>query len=161
MFFEHSVEIDRRFGDLLDVIEEPAATWLIPLADGDAAGSGPRMEPLRTSLRTGRRFPLHKAVWLHIGRLHLNVASASLAIRIEAVNGRALFPELDADLTIVARGSKTRVTLRGVYRPPLNTTGEAIDGLLLSRVAQRGLRDLTERLAAALDEAVAPSALPA
>ena len=62
-----------------------------------------------------------------------------------------LFPVLDADIELVADGEKdTRVTLTGVYRPPLGAVGAGLDRVLLHRVAVATIGSLLAHLAQAL-----------
>jgi hypothetical protein len=62
-----------------------------------------------------------------------------------------LFPVLDADIELVADGEEdTRVTLTGVYRPPLGAVGAGLDRVLLHRVAVATIGSLLAHLAQAL-----------
>jgi hypothetical protein len=62
-----------------------------------------------------------------------------------------LFPVLDADIELVADGEKdTRVTLTGVYRPPLGAVSAGLDRVLLHRVAVATIGSLLAHLAQAL-----------
>jgi len=69
-----------------------------------------------------------------------------------------LFPVLDADIELAAEGQEdTRVTLTGVYRPPLGSVGAGLDRVLLHRVATASIGSLLDHLAHALS-ATAPAA---
>jgi len=63
---------------------------------------------------------------------------SQLTLRWDAVGpGGELFPELDAAIMIEADGpNMTRMTLDGVYRPPLGWVGAGLDRMLLSRIAK-------------------------
>jgi hypothetical protein len=62
-----------------------------------------------------------------------------------------LFPVLDADIELTAEGEEdTRVTLTGVYRPPLGAVGAGLDRVLLHRVATATISSLLTHLAQAL-----------
>lgn len=70
----------------------------------------------------------------------------------------ALFPALDADIKLAAEGEEgTRMTLSGVYRPPLGALGAGLDRVLLHRVATATIRSLITHTAQAL-EGSAPQA---
>jgi acyl-coenzyme A thioesterase PaaI-like protein len=72
-----------------------------------------------------------------------------------------LFPVLDADIELAAEGEEdTRVTLTGVYRPPLGAVGVGLDRMLLHRVATATIGSLLAHLAQALATA-APAAAEA
>jgi hypothetical protein len=68
-----------------------------------------------------------------------------------ATGATMLFPELDADLVLAKRGSKsTSITLRGTYKPPLGPIGKLADRAVLGRVAEATIRNWVDRLASAL-----------
>jgi hypothetical protein len=72
-----------------------------------------------------------------------------------------LFPVLDADIKLAAEGEEgTRMTLSGVYRPPLGALGAGLDRVLLHRVATATIRSLITHTAQAL-EGSAPAAADA
>ena len=71
-----------------------------------------------------------------------------------------LFPVLDGDIELAAEGEGTRVTLTGVYRPPLGAVGAGLDRVLLHRVATATLGSLLAHLAQAL-AGTAPAAAKA
>jgi hypothetical protein len=78
--------------------------------------------------------------------------TALLTMRWEATGpGGALFPALDADITLTPAGDQaTRLTLAGAYRPPLAGLGGGLDRAILHRVATATIRSLLSRVAAAL-----------
>jgi hypothetical protein len=76
----------------------------------------------------------------------------TLALRWEAtgVTG-ALFPVLDADLTLTPAGQQaTRLTLAGCYRAPLGGLGAGLDKAILNRVATATIRALLRNVADSL-----------
>ncbi|HEX9537282.1 MAG TPA: hypothetical protein VGA04_03810 [Streptosporangiaceae bacterium] len=63
----------------------------------------------------------------------------------------ALFPVLDADISLTPAGSQaTRLALVGAYRPPLDGLGATLDKVILHRVAAATIRTLLDRVASAL-----------
>ena len=84
--------------------------------------------------------------------------SAGLALRWEATGpGGALFPALDADLTLTPAGAGTMLTLAGAYRPPLGPLGQALDRAILHRVAATTVRNFLLEVAAQLDDHPVPN----
>jgi hypothetical protein len=77
---------------------------------------------------------------------------AGLAIRWEVTGvGGGLFPVLDADIMLAPAGPRsTLLTLAGAYRPPLGSVGEALDRMVLHRVAAATIRNFISRLAAGI-----------
>ena len=76
--------------------------------------------------------------------------TAGLAIRWEATGpGGGLFPILDADIKLAPAGEHVTVlTVTGAYRPPLGALGEALDRMILHRVAAATIRGFAARVAA-------------
>ena len=72
--------------------------------------------------------------------------------------GGALFPALDADLKLTPTGDDlTVLTVSGVYRPPLHGLGAGLDRVVMRRVAQATVPNLTHRIGAAITH---PGAAP-
>jgi hypothetical protein len=87
---------------------------------------------------------------------------ALLTLRWKAAGpGGALFPVLDADITLTAAGDdQTELRLDGVYRPPLGAAGAGLDRAILHRVATATMRTFVGRVAAEL-VSPAPAGAPA
>ena len=93
-----------------------------------------------------------KLVRVQVRELSWTDKSGGLALRWEATGaGGALFPVLDADLTLTDFGARgTLVALAGVYRPPLGLVGQALDRAVLHRIAVATIKDFLARVAAEL-----------
>jgi len=64
-----------------------------------------------------------------------------------------LFPALDADLILMAKGQeRTQLRLHGYYRPPLGRLGAGLDRAVMYRVASATVHALLHRVAGALAE---------
>ena len=93
---------------------------------------------------------LSKLVRVQLRELPWTDRSAGLAIRWEATGpDGGLFPVLDADLRLASAGDQvTLLTVAGVYRPPLGPLGEALDRVILHRVADATIRNFAVWIAA-------------
>jgi hypothetical protein len=93
---------------------------------------------------------LSKLVRVQLRELSWTDRSAGLAIRWEATGpDGGLFPVLDADLRLASAGDQvTLLTVAGVYRPPLGPLGEALDRVILHRVADATIRNFGVWIAA-------------
>ena len=80
---------------------------------------------------------------------------AVLTLRWEATGpGGALFPTLDADITLTPAGPDTSLlTLDGAYRPPLAALGASLDRTILNRVATPTGRSLLSQIAESISAA--------
>lgn len=75
-----------------------------------------------------------------------------IGLRWEAVGVTgALFPALDADISLSADGTRTRVGLTGTYRPPLGALGSGLDRLVLRKIAAATIAAFLQRVSSALE----------
>ena len=78
--------------------------------------------------------------------------SALLTLRWDVTGpGGALFPALDADITLTRTGGQaTLLALTGVYRPPLGILGAPLDRAVLREVAAAMIHAFVTRIAEAI-----------
>jgi len=90
-----------------------------------------------------------KLVEVHFLEVATRGESAVLALRWEATGpGGRLFPALDADMSLTPAGEhSTRLSLAGVYRPPLAALGAGLDRAVFHKVADATVRSLLARVA--------------
>jgi hypothetical protein len=119
---------------------------LTPVSEG-AYGDGltglARVGPL------GEVQGVSKLVEVHVLDMVTRGESAVLALRWEATGpGGRLFPALDADIWLTPAGERSaRLSLAGVYRPPLGALGAGLDRAVFHRVADATVRSLLARVA--------------
>ena len=140
---------------LLDLSFPAAAARLATLARGGslarasegAYGDSPtglvRVGPL------GAVPGMSKLVEVHFLEVATRGESAVLALRWEATGpGGRPFPALDADMSLTPAGEhSTRLSLAGVYRPPLATLGAGLDRAVFHKVADATVQSLLARVA--------------
>ena len=78
--------------------------------------------------------------------------SAVWALRWEADGtAGALFPVLDADITLTGAGEEATVlAVSGTYRPPLGSVGAGLDRAIMHLVAEATIRAFTRQLGAVI-----------
>jgi hypothetical protein len=76
----------------------------------------------------------------------------TVGLRWEAIGmAGALFPVMDADISLTAAGEHTtRMSLAGAYRPPLGPLGAGLDKAILHQVASATVRALLRDLGSML-----------
>ncbi len=81
-------------------------------------------------------------------------ATVTMPMRWEATGAAGdLFPLLDADLTLTGEEpDQVHVRLDGSYRPPLGRAGEALDQLVMHRLAVATMKSLMTGLVAGLSD---------
>ncbi len=102
---------------------------------------------------------LSKLVAVRFGGMTVRENVAIVPMRWEATgSGGALFPALDADITLTkGRDDTSILAVWGVYRPPFGGLGAGLDQLVLRRLAEATIRTFTHRIGAAI---TAPPEVP-
>ena len=100
-----------------------------------------------------------KVVTLHVGEyndLPGRLPMGRLELRWEPADNTVLFPLIEADLEVEPVDEhRTMVSLLGLYQPPLGVIGEAVDRLMLHRLAEAAFERFFRHL---LHEIVADAA---
>ena len=162
MFIRADVRLDLGFNTAQSRLADLARRGLLRRACDDAyreLGTGlARVGPL------GVAPGLSKLVVVRFSDMTVQEDFAIGAMRWEATGpGGALFPALDADITLTrAADDATVLAVWGVYRPPFGGLGARLDQVIMWRVAQSTIRGFTRRIAAAItNPAVWPDAAAA
>ena len=140
---------------LLDLSFPAAAARLANLAPGGSltrASEGAYDDGLTGLVRVGplgAAAGMSKLVEVHFLDVVTRGESAVLALRWEATGpGGRLFPALDADMSLTPAGQhSTRLSLAGVYRPPLAALGAGLDRAVFHKVADATVQSLLARVA--------------
>lgn len=146
MFVGHEVLLDASFAVARERLVQLTERGALTSASEDAYSCG------TAGLTRVGAAGLSKLVRVQLRELHPDQTdrSAGLAIRWEATGpGGGLFPVLDADLRLASAGDQvTLLTVAAVYRPPLGPLGEALDRVILHRVADATIGNFAGWLAA-------------
>jgi hypothetical protein len=147
MFVRHEMRLDVDFRAAQVRLANLPSSGSLLLAAQHAYGEGTtglaRVGPL------GSVRGMSKLVEVRFQDLVAREGSARLALRWEATGpGGALFPALDADITLTPNGEQvTMLELAGVYRPPAGIAGAKLDQAVLRRVADATIRAFVGRVA--------------
>src|ERR1700744_1832964 len=139
MFVGHEVLLEVSFAIARERLARLTEDGALISASEDAYGRGP------AALTRVGAAGLSKLVRVQLRELSWMDRAAGLAIRGEATGpAGGLFPVLAADLRLGPAGDQvTRLTIAGAYRPPLGPLGEALDRVILHRVADATIRHFT------------------
>jgi hypothetical protein len=87
----------------------------------------------------------------------------SLPLTWEPVGLEGLLPRLDATIEVGPLGEgRTQLAISARYRPPMGVVGQAVDRVLLHRVAEATVKDFLDRLGRAItDQPTTDAATPA
>jgi len=95
---------------------------------------------------------MSRLVKVQVRHLVTHEDSAVWALRWEATGSTgALFPVLDADITLTQAGEQATVlAVSGAYRPPLGSLGAGLDRAIMHLVAEATIRAFTRQIGAAI-----------
>ncbi len=140
MFVSGEIRLEIAFRDALARLAGLAVAGWLRTASAEAYGESgaalARVGPL------GGVPGLSRLVEVRFSKLAVHDGHAVLPLRWEATGaGGALFPALDADITLVPAGERaSALRLSGVYRPPLGAFGAGLDRAVFNRVAIATIR---------------------
>ena len=134
MHVQHSVHIQRPVKDVSAELLDSPSRWFPKSVGVHLAGV-----PVRKRVNISFGDPVKTATW------------AEIPISWKATSIQRLFPVMNGKLE-VAPSSKdeTRLTVSGMYEPPLGRLGEQLDEALMHRVAEGTVRELAEQIASKL-----------
>lgn len=140
--------LDRPLPEVVSIVRDPAAAWLVPLTTPT-----PRHvdgHPVRLGPRDGQVFS--KQFTVQVGEVAEIGDGLVIPTVWKATSTPRLFPTMEADLLVSPFGeSQTYISLEGRYRRPLGVIGEQVDDLLLHRLAERSIRSFLQQVAANLE----------
>ena len=138
MFVQHSVHIDRPAAECARALELGPRTWFPNLGGDGRTDVGMRVGGVSA----------HKKVTVELGAPEKQGDWVSLPISWKATFPEKLFPILTGrlELTPVSK-NVTRLTLSGMYEPPLGRLGEFMNEAFMHTVADATVRELAESIA--------------
>jgi hypothetical protein len=149
MFVRYSVHLSRPCEECLHELLMDDGAWF------------PRLNH-RTGDRDGERFaavgfkaagiPLRKRVAVQLGKPRRLGSGAEVELAWRPTSSGGLLPDFDGKVQLDPVGpGVSRVTVSGIYKPPLGELGSQLDQAILNRVAEATARELAEQVARELD----------
>ncbi len=156
MFVAAEMPVDLSFPDAADRLANLARGGSLTRMSEGAYGDG--LTGLVLVGPLGAVPGMFKLVKVHVLDVVTRGEAAVLALRWEATGpGGRLFPALDADIWLTPAGEhSTRLSLAGVYRPPLAGLGAGLDRAVFHKVADATVRSLLARVADGVRRAPLP-----
>lgn len=138
MYVQHSVHVDRPVRDCAEMLERGPRTWFPRLRADSVSEVGMRVAGIS----------VRKRVTIELGEPERKGDWTDVPISWKATFPEKLFPILTGNLELVpVEKAVTRVTVSGMYKPPLGKFGELMDEALMHGVAEATVRELTESIA--------------
>jgi hypothetical protein len=144
MYVQHSVHIERSVEDCTTALKSGPRTWFPRLMADNASAVGLRVAGVsvlkRVTVDLGE--PVSEGSWTNV------------PISWKATFPERLFPVLVGKVELAPVDTKvTRLTVSGMYEPPLGRLGALIDDAIMHSVAEATVREVTESIAKQLDPA--------
>ena len=142
MYVQHSVHIDRPVEQCAAALERGPRTWFPRLQAGNASEVGLRVAGVS----------VRKRVTVELGEPEKVGAWTNVPISWKATFPEQLFPVLVGRLELIpVDPGVTRLTVSGMYEPPLGRLGALIDDAIMHSVADATVREVTESIGRQLE----------
>lgn len=144
MYIQHSVHVQRPVAECAEYLKSASREWFPRLRSDLKSEVGLRVAGIS----------VRKRVKVELGRPEAHGDWTDLPISWKATFPEHLFPVLTGRLELVpVDTTETRLTVSGMYEPPLGRLGTVIDDAVMHNVAEATVRELTEEIAAQLGAA--------
>jgi hypothetical protein len=142
MFVQHSVHIDRPIEGCASTLARGPRRWFPRLGEKSEYAIGPRIAGLtirkRVTVDAGE--PVRSGDW------------TGMPLTWKASFPERLFPVMEGKVELApVDGLTTRLTVSGMYQPPLGRVGKQLDEALMHRVAEGTVKELAESIAERLE----------
>jgi hypothetical protein len=135
---QHSVHIRRPIKELSAALLESPSSWFPKSVGLHVAG-----------------IPVRKRVKVQFGEPAKTSTWAVIPISWTPTFGEKLFPVMNGKVDVSpVSNDETRLTVSGMYEPPLGRLGEQLDEALMHNVAEGTVKELAELIAQRLEKAV-------
>jgi hypothetical protein len=134
---QHSVHIDRPVGECAEALARGPRTWFPRLRSDHATEVGMRVAGIsvRKTVTVDLGLPVTTGEWVNV------------PLTWHATFPEKLFPVLVGKLELSpVEKDVTRLTVSGMYEPPLGKLGALIDDAVMHNVAQATVKELTEAI---------------
>jgi hypothetical protein len=138
MFVQHSVHINRSTEECARALQKGPRTWFPRLQADSHSAVGLRVAGVS----------LRKRVTVELGEPETKGQWTNVPVSWKATFPEQLFPVLTGRLELVpVEAELTRMTVSGMYEPPLGRLGALIDEAVMHTVAEATVREVTESIA--------------
>jgi hypothetical protein len=144
MYVQHHVHVNQPVAELSAVLESGPRRWFPKLSGKGVSKVGVHIAGV----------PVRKRVVVELGEPVKTTTWAVIPVTWKATFPQKLFPVMEGkiELSPVEKGV-TRLTVSGMYEPPLGRLGEGLDEALMHNVAEATVKELAEAIARRLQAA--------
>ncbi|MGA7910983.1 MAG: hypothetical protein WB682_11555 [Candidatus Dormiibacterota bacterium] len=145
MYVEHSVHVEHPIKECSDALMEGPRKWFPRTGDKNVTKVGVHVAGV----------PIRKRVAVEIGEPVKTSTWAVVPLTWKATFPEKLFPEMTGKIELSPSDKDvTRLTVSGMYEPPLGSLGRQLDQALMHNVAEATVKELAESIAARLEKAL-------
>jgi hypothetical protein len=145
MYIEHSVHIEHPIKACSDALMEGPRKWFPRLGEKNVSRVGVHVAGV----------PVRKRVAVEIGEPVKTSTWTVIPLTWKATFPEKLFPEMTGKIELAPSDKDvTRLTVSGMYQPPLGSLGRQLDQALMHNVAEATVKELAESIAARLEKAL-------
>ncbi len=138
MHVQHSVHINRSIEESTAALAEAAPTWFPRLNSKSRASVGVKVAgvPVRKRVNVTLGQPARAGDWTNV------------LVTWKATGPEQFFPVMNGRIELIpVEKEVTRLTVSGMYEPPLGKLGQQLDAALMHNVAEGTVKDLAESIA--------------
>jgi hypothetical protein len=143
MFTKYSVHVAQSLVACSDALLGGPPKWFLDLSGRETTAVGLHMAgiPVRKSVEVELGEPVKAANWMEI------------PLSWKATFPRQLFPMMTGKIELApVDRDVTRLTVSGMYEPPLGRVGRRLDAAVMHKVAEATVQELAESIAKRLDD---------
>ena len=145
MFVKHVVHLDHPVKEVSEALMEGPQRWFPGMKKKGVASVGLHVAGL----------PVRKRVAVEIGSPVKTSTWAVVPLTWTATGPEGLFPKMTGKIEVAPTSKdETRLTVSGMYEPPLGRLGGQLDEAVMHNIAEGTVRELAEQIAARLETAV-------
>ncbi|HUZ86144.1 MAG TPA: hypothetical protein VNF26_04270 [Candidatus Baltobacterales bacterium] len=145
MYIEHSEHVDHPIKACSDALLEGPRKWFPRIGDKNVTRVGVHVAGL----------PIRKRVTVELGEPVKTSTWTVIPLTWKATFPEKLFPEMTGKIELSPSDRDvTRLTVSGMYQPPLGSLGRQLDQALMHNVAEGTVKELAESIAARLEKAL-------
>jgi hypothetical protein len=151
MFVQHSVHLQHPVKECADALMEGPDKWLPTSGGQNVSSVGLHVAGVR----------VRKKVVVEMGQPEKTATWTVIPINWRATFPKQLFPEMNGKIELAPTDKNvTRLTVSGMYQPPLGRLGEQLDEALMHNVAAGTVKELAESIAQRLEATIASAQPP-
>jgi hypothetical protein len=145
MFIRHSVHIDQPVAACTDVLMSGPKKWFPRLSSKNVGTVGTHIAGV----------PVHKRVTVELGDPVKTSTWTVIPLSWKATFPEQLFPTMTGRIELApVDKNTTRLTVSGMYTPPLGRLGQQLEETLMRGAAKSTVKELAESIAKRLESAL-------